>query len=192
VITPKSDSYDWAFNTLGDPKLEKVLIAVKEFASGWILKEQGRWLTLSGTTGTGKTHLAKKLCACWNERGGHRIISESMTKPLQLQPAFFVKWTDFVDSQRAGEYGEMEKLKRAHYVALDDIGTERDPTDFAKELLYKLLNAREGKWTVITTNLTLEAIKRDLDVRVASRIVRGTNRLVQFTIADYALRMWGQ
>lgn len=96
--------------------------------------------------------------------------------------------TRFAERLRAGEYDLPEYLARDFIVVLDDLGAARDKTDFLADGLFRLCNARLGKWTVFTTNLTFEQVSNDIDERVASRLVRDANEAVKITAHDYALR----
>jgi len=50
-----------------------------------------------------------------------------------------------------------------------------------------LLDKRMGKWTFITSNLTMERFA-ELDNRIASRLIRDHNKVLQIVTTDYALR----
>lgn len=138
-----------------------------------------RWLSLLGTSGNGKTHLAKRAWrfACkrfgWDKTG---YLPE------------FIYWPDFVDRLRSGDaYEHFNDLKNWPVLALDDIGAERDSTGFASEKLNTLLGCRAGQWTILTSNLGLDQLET-VDRRISSRIVRDNNIWVESTAEDYALR----
>ena len=72
------------------------------------------------------------------------------------------------------------------FVALDDIGAERT-SDFSVSKLDQIIDARLGKWTVITCNFTREQIAEHMDVRIASRLGRGKNVIVDnINVLDYS------
>ena len=74
------------------------------------------------------------------------------------------------------------------FVALDDIGAER-ASDFSVSKLDQIIDARLGKWTVITCNFTREQIAEHMDVRIASRLGRGNNVIVDnINVLDYSTR----
>ena len=54
--------------------------------------------------------------------------------------------------------------------------------------LYNLLNAREGKFTVITANLTLEDFNQQMDARIASRLIRNGSVVVDVIAEDFNMR----
>ncbi|MEP7355871.1 MAG: ATP-binding protein, partial [Anaerolineales bacterium] len=119
-----------------------------------------QWLLLTGTYGSGKTHLAAAIA-------NHCLANG--------QPVLFLNTPDLLDHLRAGfapgadgSYTErFEEIRTAPVLVLDDLGTE-SPTAWATEKLYQLLNYRYNAQlpTVITTNKDL----KDIEPRVASRL----------------------
>jgi len=126
------------------------------------------WLTFWGHPGTGKTHLARQI---QGQTGGH--------------------WMDWVDLCRRYQARE-DMASRLRYAVdvpmliVDDIGAEHQ-TPATVGLLHGLLHSRLGKWTVITTNHSPDHWQV-VDVRIASRLVRGQNKHVDCRTTDYALR----
>jgi DNA replication protein DnaC len=138
-----------------------------------------RWITFLGPSGTGKTHLARRLweianpCFDWS----HQAF---IHKP--------VYWPKFVQDLRGGKAFEWRTDMQSWPVLfVDDIAAERDSTGFASDELNTLVGARMGKWTILTANLTIEQIS-GIDDRIASRIVRDRNMLVRCETKDYAQR----
>jgi len=135
--------------------LQRAFDLAREFA----LQPKG-WLTLIGSYGCGKTHLAAAIA---NERVAHS------------HPALFVNVPDLLDHLRATysptssvTYDErFEIVRNAPLLILDDLGTE-NATPWASEKLYQILNYRYNSQlpTVITTNHRLE----EIDMRLRSRI----------------------
>jgi DNA replication protein DnaC len=58
---------------------------------------------------------------------------------------------------------------------MDDLGTEK-PSDWVIQTLYVIINSRyeEDKQTVITSNYSLEEIRKNLNDKIASRIIAMT------------------
>lgn len=119
-----------------------------------------KWLLLTGSYGSGKTHLAAA------------IANDCL---LRGRPVLFLNTPDLLDHLRAGfapgadgSYTDrFEEIRTAPVLILDDLGTE-SPTPWATEKLYQVLNYRYNAQlpTVITTNKEL----RDVEPRVASRL----------------------
>lgn len=145
-----------------------------------------RWLSFIGVSGTGKTHLCKRL---------YNIV----TKTRQFQtttegnefsyPDGFILWPRLAGELQTGENPEdYYHAPRTKFLAIDDIGAIRDSTGHITSKLVQLLCQRDNHWTVITSNMTHEAIEEKIDGRIASRLIRGNNVLLEVTCMDYALR----
>ena len=132
-------------------------------------EEPERGFLLYGPPGTGKTLLG---CIMLNElmlRHGRR------GRFLNLSRTFFQRLRDTY-SENSRDYGRtwpiFDELCRLPYLMLDDFGTQRG-TDWEGEMLYALVDARYGeqRFTVITTNQSLEEVKLDSGGRIFSRLM---------------------
>jgi len=173
---------DWLkLATFGDPELEKLVNSCAEWAQSFKANHAARWLTITGQSGTGKTHCARKLF----RYAAHR----SNWQRTDYLPAE-VYWPSFVKELRDPDSNARTRerdMQRWPVLFLDDIGAERDATGFAIEALNTLLGCRVNKWTILTANLTLDEL-HEKDRRIASRIVRPPNICVGITTQDYAER----
>ena len=171
---------DWlGFQTFGDAELLKMAAAAQEWVSAFKANESPRWLSFIGNSGTGKTHICKKL---W--------IYAKVKSDWQRFDYFpkVVFWPDFVQQLRAGDSFELrQEMKRWPVLFLDDIGAERDPSGFAAEELNTLLGCRVGKWTFITSNKDADGIKK-VDGRIFSRLIRDKNICVGINTKDFSER----
>jgi DNA replication protein DnaC len=86
------------------------------------------------------------------------------------------------------QYDLPEYLAHEWLVLFDDLGAKRDGKDVLADAIMRLANQRLGKWTLWTTNLSLDEIAKRIDARVSSRLIRDENRLVTITAGDYAKR----
>jgi DNA replication protein DnaC len=128
-------------------------------------EEPSGWLVLSGTYGSGKTHLAAAIA---NYRAS------------QGYPVMFVPVPDLLDHLRATfspsspvSYDRrFDEIRETPLLVLDDLGTQAS-TAWAQEKLYQILNHRYNKAlpTVITSSLRLD----EIDPRIRSRML--DNRL---------------
>ena len=121
-------------------------------------------LLLQGATGTGKTHLSLAIAKVVTEQG--YSVTYGSLQPLLRR----------MESEHFGRSdGDTEgQLIDCDLLILDDLGMELD-SPFYRACIYNLLNARllEGRPTIISTNLSLAAIKERYGDQIASRIVGG-------------------
>lgn len=126
-----------------------------------------RWLTLCGHSGCGKTYLAAAI------RNTAKYTLGYTEQQTQLRNASIL-----ASRLRDGDMGLLTFLCNIPVLVLDDLGAEY-PSDFIRSKIYELMESRLNKWTVITSNLSVADIADRLDVRIASRIKRGANVLVE-------------
>lgn len=171
---------EWlVFDTFNDPELVKMANAAQQWASSFKSKQSPRWLSLIGSSGTGKTHICKRL---WSYAKDNSEWSKFDYFPK------IIFWPDFVHKLRAGEAFEMrQEMKRWPVLFLDDIGAERDKTGFAAEELNTLLGCRMDRWTLITSNKDAQGIQQ-IDGRIASRLIRAPNICVGINTTDFSER----
>lgn len=104
-----------------------------------------------------------------------------------INPVRFQSWSKLLAQYRNGDYWRLDDIADCNFIVLDDIGVEGSRSSFGDGKLYETISAREGKWAVITSNLTLEEISQ-LDVRISSRLIRDRNIVINVNTTDYALR----
>lgn len=143
-----------------------------------------RWLTIAGKQGNGKTMLARQIFEQAQQINPARA---GVWYGPRRRPGCV--WWDEVRFAKAVEFDSWlpEYLAADYLVVLDDLGSAREQWDRVADALFRLANARLGKWTVWTTNLTHAEIAAK-EPRVASRIIRDGNRAVRINADDYALR----
>lgn len=179
----------WAkFQTFNEPMLEEMVNAVADFVLDMKNGSKPRWLSLVGTSGAGKTYLAKRVWKWFSESPMNKVESRNNGNQI-VYPGQFCHWPDFADDLKANiGYGRLEDLKTEKFVVLDDVGQNRDASGHVTDKLSVLLSCRVNKWTIITANLGLEEIANKLDTRIASRMVRDGSIVVDVDVADYSLR----
>jgi DNA replication protein DnaC len=184
--TKAATEFDFKFETFGEKKLCEMLNAAKDFVRDMAIGADPRFLSLLGSSGTGKTHLARRIARFFDANVSVSIDPETGTH--LSRSGGFIGWRRIVDYLRDGDYGIMDAVCHDWFVALDDIGAER-ASDFSVSKLDQIIDARLGKWTVITCNFTREQIAEHMDVRIASRLGRGKNAIVDnINVADYSTR----
>ncbi len=184
----KINTKAWAewlrFETKDDRELERMV----DCAATWMRRKRDGlspcWLSLIGETGTGKTHIAKRI---WES---HRnLLDFSKTKFTPELIYWPICAEQLREASRNGQGSErLLDMAKWPLLVLDDVLAERDQTGFVLDKLATLLGARVGKWTVITSNKSLEQIAK-ADVRIASRITREDgNQVCDVRTMDYRLR----
>ena len=128
----------------------------------------GENLCLLGPSGVRKTHLARAAC---------RSVSGA-----------FRQWFRILGAIRDGHPGIPAQMEKERVLCIDDLGAGYD-TDFSKALAAEMAERRVRKFTLWTSNLTPEALAREFDTRLVSRLIRGKNQVFSFKdCGDYSLR----
>lgn len=165
----ESDTFDANGFDATHPECALALREARQFASRFESDSpDGRWLSLLGPSGRGKTHLAKALAAHVGAKAW--------------------RWMRVLDYMRRGDFGVIDHLCDLPIVILDDIGAAYE-TELSKAKIGEIAERRIGKWTVWTSNYDLAGIAKNLDTRIASRLVRDGSRIATFKEApDWALK----
>jgi len=178
--TPRSSELA-SFQTLSDSELEKMLRYAEQFLQAMKAGENPRWVSFVGHAGTGKTFLANALFEA------ARKIPKLRSSATLISPVKKFYWPRLLSRLRDQEYWLISELADCNFLFLDELSLEHDPSGFAGDRLSELLSVRCGKWTVLTSNLLLEAIG-DIDKRIASRMIRDGSVVVQVKTMEFALR----
>lgn len=175
------------YRTCGDPVLESMLRAAGSFMAEVRSGGQPRWLSLVGISDTGKTHLAKRIYRKASRSG---LFKTSMTDDKEeiSYPVEFCYWPGRAEELQKNEDAKFHHMKNVKFLVLDDIGAIVDKSGFVTSKLGILMGQRENMWTVVTANLGPAEIAAKLDTRIASRMIRGRNVLVQCNTTPFALR----
>jgi DNA replication protein DnaC len=104
---------------------------------------------LYGPTGRGKTHLAVAIAVIWS-------LAQDVT-------AMYSNWADRLGSIKESysngfSAGPLQDEINAGILVMDDIGTERC-THYNNEALYRVVNGRQGRPTIWTSNWCLGGFK---------------------------------
>jgi DNA replication protein DnaC len=138
-----------------------------------------RWLTLLGGCDTGKTHCARGLFE-WSKTRFNWSLCEYNHRVIY--------WPRFISGLKSGTFAERDDLMRWPVLVLDDVLAGRDNSGFATDELNTILGIRMDRWTILTTNLTMEQIET-LDTRLYSRIIRPPNQWLKITAKPYTTRI---
>lgn len=161
-----------------------MLKAAKQFCAELKADDTPRWLSLVGTSGVGKTHLAKRITRFFSRYASYYI--ETKTGATLSRRGGFISFRRVANDLRSGDYSVVRDLCDDFFVCLDDIGSEHG-TQFMTSKLDEIADARVGKWTVLTANLSLEKIS-EMETRIASRMLRGGSVVIDVDTIDFSLR----
>ena len=119
-----------------------------------LMLEKNQGLLFWGAVGTGKSFAA----AC--------IANYLLERKIPVIMTSFVKLLEVIQASREEEPAILNRLGYAKLVIFDDLGAERG-TDYALEKVYNIIDSRYRKSLpmILTTNLTIEEMKRDMDIR---------------------------
>lgn len=155
------------------PKNRDLFEAARRFVDSYT-EDGDRGLLLSGNVGVGKTHLAIAIGRHLAERGVWPYFTSFVKVTAAIKQSWGVR--DFSGGQMS-ERMIREPLLTKNLLILDDLGAEqRDKQDqgWTTELVYDIVQSRYEAMlpTVITTNLSLDAIEERYSARIASRLVQ--------------------
>lgn len=138
---------------------------------------------LTGDTGVGKSHLAMAMLHELNETDGQQRsclfidIDEALRR---VRASYSDKDSTFT------EHYVVDLMSRVDFLVIDDIGaevgnikTDKAASDFVNRVLRAVLNARQHKSTIITTNLTRAQLEAMYDKKLVSRMMRNV-QLIKF------------
>lgn len=154
------------------------------------LRNEPLHVMFTGMTGAGKTHLAVAML--------HKYLMDGEPN----KHAILINFSDYVALKKLAMNevnGETQRIltkadkliQRADIVVLDDVGSERgdtnktvSSTDFEAGLLLQIMNAREAKRLILTSNLSSEQLGQKYDQRTYSRMMYQAKGIV-FDLPDY-------
>jgi DNA replication protein DnaC len=134
----------------------------------------------NGPVGTGKTDLAVSFLKnvvlnseLVYEYGKYRL-QDSFGLFISV-PVMLLNIRGAFKSETTEEIALIKKYVNPEILIMDDLGTEKS-TDWVMQTLYVIINARyeEEKQTVITSNYSLDEIRKNLNDKIASRITAMT------------------
>jgi DNA replication protein DnaC len=144
--------------------------------------EDPYWLSYCGKSGNGKTFLADIV---YQHLGRVPHVNHH---PILKVGAWRVEWPKLVSSLYNREHWHLDDYAEANLILLDDICVDADSRGLEREWLWRFLSRRMGRWTIITTNLSVADVAEKIDTRIASRMLRDGNVVIETNTTDFALR----
>lgn len=142
VIDPHSD----------DDSLAKAKFRARKFIGAYPLETRGTGLLITGSIGTGKTHLAiAVLRALMETRGVQGLFCHYLDFLKRVQSSFNPQ-TSLTETQ------VLDPILNAEVLVLDELGAAK-PSDWVFDTVAHILNTRynENRTTILTTNYRNEA-----------------------------------
>lgn len=187
------------YQTFNDPQLEKLAVAATQFVRDVRDRKPTPWLVLTGSSGAGKSYVARRIWRWWQADGRWYTNSRGANCVMRGQ---FCLWGDYIEQCRNGDFSRTDDLSDDHFVVLDDIAAGSDARKWMADKLYMILERRQHTperpmhsgaprmtATLITANLSVEQLSEVYDSRVASRLIRqGVDRVVRVQVIDFARR----
>jgi DNA replication protein DnaC len=172
------------------PQLEEAVAPLTAFVFDFLNLRAGGILCLHGANGCGKTHIAKSIARIFNANrlniGPVNVDATSESEPeCKIVESRIVHWPSAVDGMKKDQWLIFEQCQVEYFVVLDDIGAEHDPSGAGLEKLYLILNRRERKHTIVTTNYPPEQWEAKFERRIASRLFRHTTLVDLSKVPDY-------
>ena len=123
-------------------------------------------LFLTGAPGLGKTFLSACIASVVAEKGFSVVYDTAVNVISHFEDARFGRRGDPEEAE-----ADVKRCLRCDLLILDDLGTEMN-TAFSVSTVYELLNTRlrEGRSTVVSSNLGIEEIERRYNPQIASRL----------------------
>ena len=140
------DEYDTNFS-MATRSIKQAHLSARKFVESYPLETHGTGLLLTGSIGTGKTHLAVGILqALVQERGATGLFVDYRELLKQVQNSY----------NRQVQATELEILAPvfdAEVLVLDELGASK-PTDWVWDTVAQILNTRynDKRTTIITTN----------------------------------------
>ena len=140
-------------------------------------------LFLTGAPGLGKTFLSACVARTVSENGFSVVYDTAGRIFARFEEQKFARDSEDVHQAR----GETRKYLGCDLLILDDLGSEMT-TPFVQSALYTLIDTRltAGRHTIISSNLTMDEVRRRYSGQVASRL-EGEYRALRFYGEDIRL-----
>ena len=142
-------------------------------------------MVIFGNNGSGKSHSAKAIQTWANRNAINLPLVTDDGVGARLATSAFYNWPNVVERLKGGEWELIESLIPVNLLVIDDLGAEHDPSKMGIEKLYLLMERRETKWTVITTNVPPTEWANRFEKRIASRFLRNFSIVPLDETPDY-------
>lgn len=137
-------------------------------AIGKFLRNPRGFFVIAGRNGNGKTFIAQAIYEYFSQSAFH-------DNKFWNQADLNIRWQDIIFEKQNTRY-LLDQLVQAPLLVIDDLGT-RKPSDAFMDFLYviadKRYTSRDTCGTIITTNLTSQAMQEKFGDAFVSRVASG-------------------
>lgn len=150
---------------------------------------RGKSFVIYGANGCGKTRLLRQVCRWFDliAMNLKLVIRADCDDQLGLAWSVLASWPEVVDGfQKYQNFLSTESMHQCSLLLLDDLGAEHDPSKYGEAQLYLLLNRREFRWNIFTTNFSPEYWERKFEKRIASRLFRNAEHIDMSEVPDFS------
>jgi DNA replication protein DnaC len=148
-----------------EAKQTTALRVCRAFAERWEnVQRKGSVLVMTGSTGTGKTHLACAIANAVMQQHSAAVAFGTVSDHVRSVKSAFQK-----DSDRS-EQSAIQALVEPDLLIMDELGQRM--TEYDQQLIFDVMNARYAAMRpmVLMTNLTLDDLNGILGDRLADRL----------------------
>jgi len=166
-----------------DSGLNAELCACRAYAEDFeAYQKRGQGILFTGSTGSGKTHLAAAVA--------NALIDRSVWVRFVPVSELLRELKATYDNRDRDEGSVLDPYKRCGLLILDDLGTE-SPSEWTARMLHDLIDCRYSglRPTLITTNLTLGELPKYLSPRTLDRVLDANKpRYIRLNLAAGSYR----
>lgn len=163
------DFSEFSFDFYGDKYIDKLGMTEKENIKDIYKKaldfcdaDNCKNLLFYGGCGVGKTFLSSCVAK--------KMLDSGKSVIYQTATSLFSDYEDYKFGRKEGGFGELfEILQEADLLIIDDLGAEVS-NPVSTQFFFDILNKRNGKKMIISTNLTMDGILKKYTDRVFSRL----------------------
>lgn len=160
---PDGDLVNCTFEN-DDRQNERITNALQKYADNFRkYRDDGKGLLLWGDVGTGKTFYASCIANAVINQGMPALVTN------------FGRLTNIIGGTFEGKQNYIDSLNDFDLLVIDDLGVERR-SEYMQEMIYNIIDSRyrSGLPLIITTNLTLDEIKKPAEMaytRIYDRVL---------------------
>lgn len=170
------------------PKLQELADLSAAFCGRWYGNIPDKsLLVISGETGCGKTHVARKIYDFCKQAGMNAMVNGKWGE-TKLPDSTFISWPEAANQFNEKNIALMRDAIECELCVLDDVGAENDPWKICADKLCQILSRRERKFTVLTTNIPPKDWAQSFDIRINDRLLRNSIVMDLTGVGSYALK----